>query len=74
MPNARYNGSKGSQRNSDERYEGEQGNAGGGEHQSTSGEKRDHVANFQKGDQTNPMQGHGAKQPQQAEYKVKWQG
>ena len=71
MANKNYSSTKASQKNSDQAYEGEQGMSGMGQMAKT-GEavSRDNVANFQKGDQTNPMQGHGARQPQQAEYTV----
>lgn len=71
MANARFNSTKGNQRNSDQAYEGEQGMSGMGEMAKT-GEavSRDNTKGFGDRQDVNPMAGTGAKMPQQATYKV----
>lgn len=58
MSNARYNSMKGSQKNSDSCYEGEDGPSS----------ERDSVKAFGTRDQVNKMSGTGARTPDQAEY------
>lgn len=72
MANKRY-----MNRDADQKYDGEQGVAGMGEMQSSSGTARDNTGPFAPREQVNNMKGTGAATPDQASYTVprdNWRG